>query len=128
MLRQIGKPRIFLTVSANEIGWADSLQTLYQFRHNGLRISEDELKAMNFIEKVNLVNEDAVTCALYFNKLVNVLMRLLQSKKFSPFGKYRVCHFFKWIEFQHIGSPHAHILCWLDYAPQDILEKDNRRL
>ena len=35
--------------------------------------------------KSTLINEDALTCAIYFNKLVNVVMNILQSKTCSPF-------------------------------------------
>lgn len=76
---------------------------------------------LSFIEKSSLINNDAVTCAIYFNKLVNVIMTILQSKKLSPFGKYRVVNYFKRIEFHYRGSPHAHILLWLEEAPKDIL-------
>ncbi|GFX16168.1 helitron_like_N domain-containing protein [Trichonephila clavipes] len=51
-------------------------------------------------------------------------MKILQSKKYNPFKKYRIVHYFKRIEFQHRGSPHAHILAWLDNAPEAALEKD----
>lgn len=71
-----------------------------------------------------LINEDAVTCAIYFNKLVNVVINILRSKTCSPFQKYRIRHYFKRIEFQHRGSPHAHILAWLDNAPKDALNED----
>jgi hypothetical protein len=64
-------------------------------------------------------NDDAVTCAIYFNKLVNTILTILKSKKNSPFGCYHVNRYFKRIEFQHRGSPHAHILLWLDNAPSN---------
>lgn len=51
-------------------------------------------------------------------------MSILQSKTASPFGQHRVVHYFKRIEFQQRGSPHAHILLWLDNAPEDALGKD----
>jgi hypothetical protein len=121
MIRQLGKPTLFLTLSANEIGWSDLLQLLYKLKNNGIEISEDEASQLNFIDKSTLINEDAVTCAIYFNKLVNVIITILQSKKSSPFGQYRVIHYFKRIEFQHRGSPHAHILLWLENAPPDAL-------
>lgn len=124
MLRQLGKPTVFLTVSANEVGWPELLKTIMKFGNNGKNVTDEELKELRFMEKCNLVNEDAVTCALYFNKMVNVLMRVLQSKNCSPFGKYRVLHYFKRIEFQHRGSPHAHILLWLDNAPVKVLDED----
>lgn len=82
------------------------------------------VELLHYLEKTTLINEDAVTCAIYFNNLVNVLMNLLQSSKFCPFGKYYVVHYFKRIEFQHRGSPHAHMLLWLANAPMDALEKN----
>lgn len=121
IIRQKGKPTAFMTLSANEIGWTDLLQLLYKLRNNGADISKEAAAELSFMEKSTLINEDAVTCAIYFNKLVNVLISILQSKKFSPFRKYRVVDYFKRIEFQHRGSPHAHILLWLENAPQDVL-------
>ncbi|GFT71308.1 ATP-dependent DNA helicase [Trichonephila clavipes] len=51
-------------------------------------------------------------------------MSILQSKKLSPFGKYYVVEYFKRIEFQHRGSPHAHILLWLNNAPIEAMGND----
>ncbi|GFW22575.1 ATP-dependent DNA helicase [Trichonephila clavipes] len=124
MIRQLGKPTIFLTLSANEIGWTDLIQILYTLKHSGVEISTEAAENLHYLEKTTLINEDAVTCAIYFNKLVNVLMSILQSKKLSPFGKYYVVEYFKRIEFQHRGSPHAHILLWLNNAPIDAMGND----
>ena len=52
------------------------------------------------------------------------MLNILQSPKKSPFGKYYVVHYFKRIEFQHRGSPHAHMLLWLANAPNDALGDD----
>ncbi|CAG4939053.1 unnamed protein product [Colias eurytheme] len=97
MIRQLGKPTVFLMMS----GWK-----------------------LHYKVKEELINEDAVTCAIYFNKLVNVMMKILQHKTISPFGKHYVQHYFKRIEFQHGGSPHAHILLWLNEAPKDSFGAD----
>ena len=121
MIRQLGKPTMFMTLSANEIGWKNLLRTLYRLKNNGADISEEDVTLLHFMEKSTLINEDAVTCAIYFNKLVNVLMGILGSKNNSPFGQYHVMEYFKRIEFQHRGSPHAHILLWLHNAPNDPL-------
>ncbi|GFQ84315.1 helitron_like_N domain-containing protein [Trichonephila clavata] len=110
MIRQLGKPTVFLTKSANEIGWTSLLQLLYKFKNEGREISKEAVAQLNYIEKSILVNEDAVTCAIYFNRLVNIMIKILGSKKNIPFGQYRVIHYFKRIEFQHRGCPHAHIL------------------
>ncbi|GFT20198.1 helitron_like_N domain-containing protein [Trichonephila clavipes] len=123
MIRQYGKPTVFFTISANEIGWSKLLQLLHNLKYNS-EITLEDAADLHYIEKSTLINKDAVTCAIYFNKLVNVLMKILQSKKYNPFKKYRIVHYFKRIEFQHRGSPHAHILAWLDNAPEDALGKD----
>ena len=121
MIRMLGKPTLFLTMSANEIGWSGLLRLLYKLKNDGLDISDNALKDMHYIQKSTLINEDAVTCAIYFNKLINTIMTILQSKKHSPFKPFHVTHYFKRIEFQHRGSPHAHILLWLENAPNDPL-------
>lgn len=124
MIRQLGAPTAFMTLSANETGWNNLLKILYRLKNNGAEICDEYLKEMSYVHKAKLVNEDAVTCAIYFNKLVNCLLKILQSKKGSPFGKYRVIQFFERIEFQHRGSPHAHILLWLDNVPDDLLSNN----
>lgn len=123
-MRQKGKPTAFTTFSANEIGWLNLLKLLYKLKNNGQDISEHDLALLKYMEKCLLDNEDAVTCAIYFNELVNTLLTILQSKRFSPFGRYWVVGYFKRIEFQHRGSPHVHILLWLENAPVNILGAD----
>jgi hypothetical protein len=72
-----------------------------------------------------LVNKDAVTCCLYFKKLVDCIMNLLKAKKsYNPFGKYRVIDYFLRIEFQHRGSPHAHIILWLENDPKEAISEE----
>ncbi|XP_046971063.1 uncharacterized protein LOC124538105 [Vanessa cardui] len=124
MIRQLGPPTTFMTLSANETGWENLLKLLYKLKNEGTEISGELLAEMSYVHKAQLVNEDAVTCAIYFNKMVNCLLKILQSKKRNSFGKYRVIHYFKRIEFQHRGSPHAHILLWLDNVPEDLSSND----
>lgn len=76
------------------------------------------------MEKSALIKEDSVTCAIYFHKIINVILLILQSKKLSPFGKFRVKHYFKRIKFQHRGSPDVHILMWPDESIDDALGND----
>lgn len=54
---------------------------------------------LNWLHKSTLINEDAVTCAIYFDKLVNTFMTLPQSKKLCLLGQYRVKDYLKKIEF-----------------------------
>ena len=67
MIRQYGKPTVVFTISANEIGWPKLLQLLHNLKNNS-EISVEDAAALYFIEKSTLINEYAVTCAIYFNK------------------------------------------------------------
>uniref|UniRef100_A0A6P7FX48 Uncharacterized protein LOC114335154 n=1 Tax=Diabrotica virgifera virgifera TaxID=50390 RepID=A0A6P7FX48_DIAVI len=126
MIRQLGKPTVFFTISANETGWPDLLQILYKLK-NKEDITLENAEKLHYMTKSTLINQDSVTCVIYFSKLVNVVLNVLQSKKYSPFKKFRVLHYFKRIEFQD-GSPQAHVLAWLDNAPQNALEENYRAI
>nr|XP_029713647.1 uncharacterized protein LOC115257831 [Aedes albopictus] len=109
---------------ASETKWPHLLQTLRKL--SGGNIEEggaDVMQQLSALQRATLVNEDPVTCSVYFNKLVDVIMQLLQSSRYSPFGMYRVVEYFKRIEFQHRGSPHAHILLWLDCDPKEAVSE-----
>lgn len=125
MIRQLGKPTIFLTLSASEYGWSDLLRLLYRLEMGKeWKGEEDPATSMSSDLRTTLVNEDPVTCCLYFNKLVDTIMFLLKSKSYSPFGDYHVVDYFKRIEFQQRGSPHAHILLWLKNDPKEPVDEN----
>ncbi|XP_062538323.1 uncharacterized protein LOC134206608 [Armigeres subalbatus] len=122
MMRQLGKPTMFLTLSANEMKWPHLLKLLHRLSegYNGSDLT-DPMQELTALQRATLVNDDPVTCCVYFNKLVDTIMLLLKSQTYSPFGKYRVIDYFKRIEFQHRGSPHAHILLWLKNDPRETI-------
>ncbi|GFY02766.1 helitron_like_N domain-containing protein [Trichonephila clavipes] len=50
---------------------------------------------------------------------------MLQAKMtYNPFGPYRVLDYFLRIEFQHRGSPHAHVLLWLENDPHEKISEN----
>ena len=105
-------PTAFLTISANEIRWPKLISILHRLNDYYKDVNvEDLTRSM----RSTLVKEDPVTCCVYFNRLVDVIMRILKSKyHHNPFAQYRVADYFLRIEFQHRGSPHAQIILWLD--------------
>lgn len=121
MMRQLGKPTMFLTLSASEVKWDDLIRLLHRLKYHR---EADNVESLSAMARASLVNEDPVTCNLYFNKLVDVLMAMLQLKKNGPFGDNYVVDYFKRIEFQHRGSAHAHILLWLNNAPDEKVGAD----
>lgn len=76
---------------------------------------------MRLVYHAEVVNNDPVACAHYFDKLLRVIMNILQSRKASPFSLYRVVDYFNWIEFQHRGSAPVYTLLWLEDAPTEDL-------
>ncbi|UYV69623.1 hypothetical protein LAZ67_7000006 [Cordylochernes scorpioides] len=95
MLHQLGKPTIFLNLSANEVRWLVLLNLLLKLsnKYPG-KVAED----LNTSERCNL--------------------------SYNPFGQYYVEDYFLRIEFQHRGSPHAHILLWLHDDPHETVSEN----
>ena len=133
MLRQLGRPSAFLTLSANEIRWPNLLRILHrlsdEFKFLGTDIEGCEIfEKLDGYKRAHLVAEDPVVCAIYFNKLVRVIMTMLTTKKsYNPFGKHRVLDYFVRIEWQNRGSPHAHILMWLGEDPREQVSENMGR-
>ncbi|GBN71559.1 hypothetical protein AVEN_99085-1 [Araneus ventricosus] len=75
MIRHLDKPTVFLMMSAIEIRWRHLLVILHRLNNYYKHIIG--LDESNIFEKLNrsmrstLVNEDPVTCCVYFKKLVD---------------------------------------------------------
>ncbi|GFR16985.1 helitron_like_N domain-containing protein [Trichonephila clavata] len=70
MIRQFGKPTVFLTMSANEIGWTGLLQLLYKFKNKRREISKD----------IQFITEE-YSCAAYVVEYVNKLNRGISNQQ-----------------------------------------------
>ncbi|XP_077536008.1 uncharacterized protein LOC144148333 [Haemaphysalis longicornis] len=126
MIRQLGKPHAFLTLSAAELHWDRLIETLERLRvgPEGVTRAVEELNSM---QRVELVNNDPVACAIYTHRIFNVILNILKDKRCSPFKPYVVVDFFKRVEFQQRGSAHIHTILWLDNAPQEEVSADMPR-
>ncbi|KAJ8875675.1 hypothetical protein PR048_023573 [Dryococelus australis] len=125
MISQLGKPSMFLMLRANEIHWPKLLKMLHKLSDAFTDVSIiNPLVDLTRSMHSHLVNEDTVMCCIYFNKMLECVMALLRAKgKMYPFGKYHVVDFFQWIEFQHRGNPHVHILLWLCCEPRELVSE-----
>ncbi|XP_077558071.1 uncharacterized protein LOC144173585 [Haemaphysalis longicornis] len=99
MIRQLGKPHAFLTMSASEVHWERLLETLERLRVGPAGRARVIAEMMAW-ERVELVNNDPVTCAIYTNRIFDVIMNVLNDKRCSPFKPYVVRDYFKRVEFQ----------------------------
>ncbi|KAJ1525565.1 hypothetical protein ONE63_010369 [Megalurothrips usitatus] len=81
-----------------------------------LQSEDDGEGVMSSEEKLRLIREDPVVCAMMFREIVLQLKKNLR-KKNGPMGRYHVKDWFIRIEFQQRGAPHAHCLLWLNDGP-----------
>lgn len=81
MIRQIGKPTLFMTLSAEEKIWPELLKTLYKFNYDR-NISDIDAYMLRDKEKTVLIRMDPVTCAHYFDYKMNKFMNLLKEGGF----------------------------------------------
>ena len=116
MIRTLGIPTFFLTLSAAETRWPELIVILFRILENR-EISQEEANQISWEHKCNLIRKDPVTCARYFDRRLRELFKLIRTPG-GPFEEYEVEDFYIRIEFQHRGSPHAHCIVYLKNAPK----------
>ena len=115
MIRQLGLPTWFMSLSAADTRWKNLLKVLAQFL-DGKLYSDQDIDALDWNEKTRLVQNDPVTCARYFDHRVQQFIKIVLKSRSNPLGD--VADFFYRVEFQHRGSPHIHMLLWTKDAPR----------
>jgi hypothetical protein len=110
-----------VTVSAGETRWTELLIIL---KVTVDKMYNFDVSDMEFSEKARLISSDPVTCASYFNHRFKELMKTWKHTKEGPFKGYKVKATYHRIEFQHRGSPHVHMILWLENAP--VFDQNNQ--
>ena len=121
MIRQLGCPTIFLTLSAAETKWSELIVILAQVLEDKV-ITLEEVEDIGYENKCNLIRNDPVTCVRYFEHRLKCLWEIL-SAPCGPFQGYELQDKYVRVEFQVRGSSHIHALLWLKNAPQYDKEK-----
>ena len=119
MIRQLSLPTWFVSLSAADTRWNDLLKMLAKL-NNAIEYSDKDVEALTWQEKTRLVQKDPVTCSRYFDHRVQEFLNTVLKSEIEPIGK--VLDFFYRVEFQQRGSPHIHMLIWIENAPK--LEKN----
>jgi hypothetical protein len=117
MIRQLGIPTLFITLSAAEVKWPELIVILEEVL-NGKTITEEEAEAMSWESKANLIRKDPITCSRYFDYRLRKCNSFILHNKSGIFKDHPIIDSFARIEFQHRGSPHVHGLYWLKNAPK----------
>ena len=78
-------------------------------------LHDDELENLNWEEKCRLIQSYPVTCARHFDYQFNMFLKTFLMSDIAPLGKIK--DWFYRAEYQQRGSPHIHMMLWLDDAP-----------
>jgi len=114
MIRQLGPATLFCSFSSAETKWIHLLRILGKLVDNK-EYSDTELENLNWEEKSRLIQSDPVTCARHFDFQFNQFLRHFLMSGAAPLGK--IADWFYRVEYQQRGSPHIHMLIWLEDAP-----------
>ena len=120
MMRQLGLPTWFFTVSAADMQWPDLLQTIS--RQYGTILSDDDVKNLSYQERTRLLRSNPVTAARHFQYRLELLFKDVLKSKANPLGE--IIDYVIRIEFQARGSPHAHTVLWVKNAPRIDIDTD----
>ena len=115
MLRQLGKPAWFFTLSCADTHWPEMQSLLHEVRYN-VPLSAAEVSKMPFMQRSKLISDDPVTCVRYYHMrcmsfITNVLVGM-------PSAVGGVKDFLVRHEAQHRGSMHAHGMGYCPNAPE----------
>ena len=140
MIRTLGSPTLFITLSPAEIMWPELIRLLIRVlakpedNNSGFnsydRMTDEQLLALPKEKLYALISKDPITVARYFDHRFACLRNYLFDKHGGPFKEHPIVDYDYRIEFQHKGSPHAHMLVWNRGAPQfdkyEFITRDHR--
>ena len=114
MIRNLGPATLFHTLSAAETRWIHLLRILGELVDKKV-YSDEELNNLTWQDKCHLIQSDPITCARHFDHQFQLYMTTFLKSNLAPLGKIKD-HFYR-VEFQQRGSPHIHMLLWIEGAP-----------
>jgi hypothetical protein len=121
MIRQLGPASLFFSFSSAETKWNHLLRILGKLVDHK-DYSDEQLDNLTWDEKCRLIQSDPVTCARHFDYQFNTFLKDFLMSQISPLGKIK--DWFYRVEYQQRGSPHIHMLIWLENAPVFGVDKD----
>ena len=116
MVRQLGMPTLFFSLSSADTSWPALLRTLGVLVDKKTYSDEYIRKEMSFEDKCRLVSSHPIACSRYFDERVHKFVNLILTDQHSPFKKAQ--DYMYRVEFQQRGSPHIHGLLWISAAPK----------
>ena len=121
MIRQLGTPTWFLTLSAADMKWPDVIQTIA--KQYGVIYTDEEVASLSYDDKSNWLRRNPVTAARHFQYRLNAFFNDFLKSTARPLGE--ISDYAIRIEFQARGSPHAHTVIWVKDAPKFDVNEDS---
>ncbi|KAK9833767.1 hypothetical protein WJX74_005319 [Apatococcus lobatus] len=115
MLRACGPATWFMTFSADDMGWDDLALVLSRQGIQDPVAQQAYLDSLTHQDRIQLLLKDQVGAGRHFMHRWQAFLRLLSAESGRPVGK--ITDYFWKFEFQKRGSPHIHMLLWVDGAP-----------
>ena len=85
MIRQLGIPTWFLTLSATDMKWPDVLQTIG--RQYGENYTDEDVACMTWQQKTSLLRRNPVTAARHFQYRLDTFWKDFLPSKANPIGE-----------------------------------------
>ena len=104
-----------MSLSSADTRWSDLLNMLSALNY-GIELSEEEISSMTWEQKIKLIQKDPVTCSRYFDHRVQQFIKVVLKSSHDFLGK--ITDYFNRVEFQQRGSPHIHMIVWVENAPK----------
>ena len=121
MLKSLGMPTWFLTLSAADLHWPEMIQAIA--RQFGIRVPNGAIDNMSVAEKSLFLRHNPVTgVRMFLHRVENFFSKYLLSSA-NPISV--ITDYVIKIEFQMRGSPHAHCLVWVKDAPKIDKQQDH---
>ena len=114
MLKTLGIPTWFLTLSATDLHWPEIIQVIAS--QYGMRIQCDSVNEMSVADKSLFLWQNPVTGVWMFQHRVESFFSKYLLSPTNPVG--HITDYVIKIEFQMWGSLHAHCLIWVKDAPK----------
>ena len=123
MVRQLGTPTWFFTVSAADLKWPDMIRVIAR-QFGKFYKTDEEIEQLTFEERCNWIRRNPVAAARHFHYRLNCLFTDFLKSDAQPLGELQ--DYAIRIEFQLRGSPHAHCVLWTKDSPKFGIDPDRK--
>ena len=104
---------MFLTLSCADLRWNELVEIISKL--NSLGLTKENVEGLNYFERCNILNSNAVLLARHFQHRVEIFFKEILITKDGSSGKIK--YYDIRVEFQFRGSPNIHSFLWVLNAP-----------